>query len=714
MPSDLVISVKQIGSYPPLNPVTGSETLICQSGGLGGPYYSVTMQNMIVNTLSNFGGPVGIGVGSLPTDSAGDVLFSGDVVVSPGILGYSFNAYRYNTSGSKYWQTGPAGMFEMDPSTGNLNWFSAPSQPGGLVIDAPGVIPGGTGSLWFNTMSLSQQGMLNVGQQITVARNANAAMELVTYSQFNSTVAGMVTSFNGRFGVVTLNLSDVVMAGGAQLNSPNFTGIPMAPTPALGTNTNQIATTNWVLDQITSVTSGVVSWNGRSGVVTMTPADITNAGGLTQITANASFLSLAGGTMQGPITMTSAANQNMEVPVLGQVGARVGASTPPATPAPTSGQLWWDSNGAQLYAWTGQQWVVAVNPPIPNTANFLPVAGGTITGPLQVNGTMTTAAQNITGNVTQTGNSVVYGLSSVIPLTSPFQMPSNAIPGTFFGRGITGANNLAIAEYYDGTNWRQYPGTGTSTGGMNAGGSGLASTNQGVIIGWAPPVADNAIITGSTNLLSMQPTVAQFSGSINGTQVVVNNYVTANAFVSTAMDAVVAGTSVPMAFGFGTWSSITGVLLANANGQLIFDVYGLQNPPSWYGWLSVATAGGGASSQANISAGAGNYVEWPTNYSSDRRLKSNIAASQFEALQAVRDLQIYSADWAEPGDAEHTQLHHHSCFMADEVEPIIPRAVCKNPDPDRADIINPLQLVAVLWKAVQELSAQVDALKGAA
>src|SRR5215469_18752626 len=38
----------------------------------------------------------------------------------------------------------------------------------------------------------------------------------------------------------------------------------------------------------------------------------------------------------------------------------VASGPPPASP-PAPGALWWDSDGAQLYVWTGAEWVIAVN-----------------------------------------------------------------------------------------------------------------------------------------------------------------------------------------------------------------------------------------------------------------------------------------------------------------------------------------------------------------
>lgn len=137
--------------------------------------------------------------------------------------------------------------------------------------------------------------------------------------------SGGVSSFNGRVGAVTLQGSDISAAGGALLASPNFTGTPQAPTAANGTNSQQIATTAFVMNEITSLNfaplnspafvgvpsgptaapgtntgqlattayvmnaiassvSGVASFNGRTGAVTLQGSDVVNSGALDNTT----------------------------------------------------------------------------------------------------------------------------------------------------------------------------------------------------------------------------------------------------------------------------------------------------------------------------------------------------------------------------------------------------------------------------------------------
>jgi hypothetical protein len=61
----------------------------------------------------------------------------------------------------------------------------------------------------------------------------------------------------------------------ANLASPTFTGVPAAPTAAGGTNTTQLATTQFVQSAIAGISSGVVSFNSRTGTVTPAQDDYT-------------------------------------------------------------------------------------------------------------------------------------------------------------------------------------------------------------------------------------------------------------------------------------------------------------------------------------------------------------------------------------------------------------------------------------------------------
>ena len=145
---------------------------------------------------------------------------------------------------------------------------------------------------------------------------------IATAADLAALAAASVTSFNGRQGAVCLWLQDIVAAGGAPnfspvfggepraptpaptsnstrlattayvtgalgsltlgfapLDSPDFTGVPTAPTAPLGSHDGTLATTAFVQTAVANSTAGVASFNTRTGIVTLTNADVTGAGG---------------------------------------------------------------------------------------------------------------------------------------------------------------------------------------------------------------------------------------------------------------------------------------------------------------------------------------------------------------------------------------------------------------------------------------------------
>jgi hypothetical protein len=81
------------------------------------------------------------------------------------------------------------------------------------------------------------------------------------------TFVGGVSSVVGATGAVTL--SNLISGGVAPLGSPQLTGVPTAPTAATGTNNNQIATTAFVTSQVGALSTGVSSVVGATGAVTL-------------------------------------------------------------------------------------------------------------------------------------------------------------------------------------------------------------------------------------------------------------------------------------------------------------------------------------------------------------------------------------------------------------------------------------------------------------
>jgi hypothetical protein len=94
--------------------------------------------------------------------------------------------------------------------------------------------------------------------------------------------------------------------------SPNFYGVPSAPTAPAGTSTAQLATTAFVTNAVTSA-SGVTSFNSRTGAITLTTSDVETALGF--VPANSVNLSgyapIASPTLTGiPAAPTAVAGTN--------------------------------------------------------------------------------------------------------------------------------------------------------------------------------------------------------------------------------------------------------------------------------------------------------------------------------------------------------------------------------------------------------------------
>ena len=85
-----------------------------------------------------------------------------------------------------------------------------------------------------------------------------------------------------------------------------------------------------------------------------------------------------------------------------------------------------------------------------------------------------------------------------------------------------------------------------------------------------------------------------------------------------------------------------------------------------------------------------------------------------DALAIIDRLKVWTADRFDRATNDHQQ-HLEFTLIADEVEKALPSAYIP-PGPDLETGIaglNPLPLIAALWRAVQQLSAKVEALEGA-
>jgi hypothetical protein len=327
---DLVLSVRQIAQYPLKTAAGVFDALLLQSGGVGGPYSSILPADLVSTALMsggflrllpgsgiawngasltwsgvfNFSGPV-----DAPTISAAAILVGGEAVATQSEVNADFDALAANVVFSVNGRKGNVFLQESDWMSAGMAPLNNPHLSG--IATAP--------TVWDFRQN-----------DDTIATTAWVQMVV------NQLICGgsIVSSFNGRGGAVTLLTADVnaayavpgppwptapnpplgdasnriattlftddsladlqqwvisYIASGAGanlalyalLNSPAFTGIPTAPTAATGNSTGQLATTAFVHAAVTASTTGVASFNTRTGAVVFTAADLSGVNGAT-------------------------------------------------------------------------------------------------------------------------------------------------------------------------------------------------------------------------------------------------------------------------------------------------------------------------------------------------------------------------------------------------------------------------------------------------
>jgi hypothetical protein len=394
---DFVLNVRQIGQYPQQQYIGANDLILTQQGGVGGPYQCVTQDGLLGQVFQR------LNVGILPAPDNKGIAAS--YLITPLGQRQGFNWYVDEDGIQRYLQNGPAGYWSQVNTSGELIWATLPPGEKDDVIDT---------TAWNVIFDLSLDGSLNVGgisitsppadptdavnlqwvQENTVASfNTRIGTVTLTLADVNTALGvptggvvatqayvtnaintapflpsstPLVSSFNTRTGAVALTLGDVVSVGAAPLASPNFTGVPTAPTPiagnsstdiattafvatsfattqlvnstfaplvsptfggtpsaptpAPGTSTGQLATTAFVQAAVVASTTGVSSFNTRTGAITLSITDVENAGGAPMASPTFTGVPLAPtaspGTNTGQIATTAF--------VIAQITASVG------------------------------------------------------------------------------------------------------------------------------------------------------------------------------------------------------------------------------------------------------------------------------------------------------------------------------------------------------------------------------------------------------
>jgi hypothetical protein len=480
-------------------------------------------------------------------------------------------------------------------------------------------------------------------------------------------------------------------------------------------------------------------------------------------------------------------NNNGTLANMPNVGVASGP-TPPANPQ-AAGAMWWDSVGAQLYVWTGAQWVIAVNPP-GMSGSFLPITGGTLTGPLVVPtvtigvsssstpaplavggqgltfltlgaigqnlafgyqsgqmylfqagvnvplGYLPLAGGTLTGTLTQTGaanDTTTQGRTLVgaglLPSGSgglPLAIPAQAVAGNAIMYQPVACGAYLLNGYWDGANTRQLPGTGTGQTAAPQGVGLLAINGTTVQISAASAAAaDNAIVSplplianfNTTSIMFTAPLSVAVSTNGNVAAFVQNNASDCQIYISQYNHEYVIGNS----FQTG-WFYIADV----TNGS----VMRLGIDPNGGGYFyanfecvwSTPVQGNNAGFCGAPGLAWNAVCAYDFAQQSDPRGKRDVAMAPPGALDKVKALDVITyrnvepPPYEPPKGVETSKLprpnydRHRIGFDASEIQKIYPDAASVD-ESGAATGYSLADMNALLWQAVQELSAKVAALE---
>jgi hypothetical protein len=279
-----------------------------------------------------------------------------------------------------------SGIALFSDTNGNLTIAgSGYTLPEATTTTLGGVIVGSGISVNAGTISVSASNIVSSGAGISISGSG-------VISALVQTVAGV----SPTAGNVPLAVSNIT--GAAPLASPAFTGVPTAPTAISTTNNSQIATTAFVQSLISS-SAGVLSFNGRTGAVTLQAGDL----------APFNLAPLASPALSGVPTAPTASpgTDTTQLATTAFVQAAVsGATIPIATTTtlggvivPALGGLSVNGAGALSIAsaTTSSVGGIIVGPGLSVSSGFVSANVQTVAGVSPVSGNVPLAVSNITG-----------------------------------------------------------------------------------------------------------------------------------------------------------------------------------------------------------------------------------------------------------------------------------------------------------------------------
>lgn len=454
----------------------------------------------------------------------GSRIFSGDV--SPLTLPANspfFSGYTEFKPGDVYVERSATNiaMWEWKSQPGGYTWVKtadiAVSGGGGITSLDPDLtaiadITGTTGLLrksGVNTWLLDTNLYLTSNQTVTLSGDvtgsgstaitttlANSGVSAGTYNNVASEVRPFTVDAKGRLtgigspvsiniaqSAVTNLVSDLALK--APLASPSLTGIPTAPTAAVDTNTTQLATTAYVINQ----------------------------GYLKSATASSTYLALSGGTLTGKVNTAASA--------AGGAGFNLPHGTAPTSP--TNGDVWTTTAGMYVRVngttvgpfGTGAVWgsitgTLSSQTDLQNALNAKQNADNDLTAIAGLAGTSGFLKKTATDTWTLDTNTYLTGNQTI----------------TLSG-AVTGSGTTAITTSFSSN--PTFSGTVTATT-FSGSGSSLTSIPNGALINSSVTVGSTAISLGSSattiaGLTSVTSTT--FVGALTGNASTASAWLTA-------------------------------------------------------------------------------------------------------------------------------------------------------------------------------------------
>jgi hypothetical protein len=271
MPSDdLVLNVRQIAGYTPTSSAPPTSSILMQLVGLGGPYAAISPQDLVGTALSLPGASMAIGGELLVAAVQG-----GSAQFSNAAVGV-FNAQTASILNLSATLISLAGIpvATIDDVAATVTSFNF--RNGAVMLEHGDIICAGGAPI-------ASPAFVGCPTAPSPSPSSNSN-RLATTSWVNSSLATLTLDY-------------------APLDSPNFSGVPTAPTAALGSADGQIATTAFVMNAVSESTTGVASFNSRTGAVTLAANDITGAGGA--LLASPTFTGAPAAPTATPGTSTS-------------------------------------------------------------------------------------------------------------------------------------------------------------------------------------------------------------------------------------------------------------------------------------------------------------------------------------------------------------------------------------------------------------------------